>query len=145
MNGLLLDARWHSLVWHGGDSGCPHAGPDLISDDTSQVFHGCESWTTSPADASCGLARNMCKYIHYSDTNLHTKSLTGGRTGTMPTSELSDALNPYYAQSRSRSGQHAHNTSQLPPASHQPASQHTPHRAQSDFAMVGPARAPETP
>lgn len=63
----------------------------------------------------------------------------------MPTSELSDALNPYYAQSRSRSGQHAHNTSQLPPASHQPASQHTPHRTQSDFAMVGPARAPETP
>lgn len=50
----------NSLVWHGGDSGCPHAGPDLISDDTSQVFHGCESWTTPPLTRLVDVWRETC-------------------------------------------------------------------------------------
>ncbi|KAL4076114.1 hypothetical protein V8B97DRAFT_1924192 [Scleroderma yunnanense] len=53
----------------------------------------------------------------------------------MPTSELSDALNPYYAHSRSRSGQHAHSTSQPSP---QPAPQHT-------HLAMGAPETPSTP
>lgn len=62
---------------------------------------------------------------------------------TMPTSELSDALNPYYAQPRSRT---THVSGQRPPPALQSAApQHAPHRSELELAISEPPRPPPTP
>ncbi|KAI6130396.1 hypothetical protein EDD16DRAFT_1541964 [Pisolithus croceorrhizus] len=59
----------------------------------------------------------------------------------MPTSELSDALNPYYAQSRPRQS-HVPSTSQhVQPA----AQQHIPHHDDLELVVVESSRARDTP
>ncbi|KAH0839921.1 hypothetical protein J3R83DRAFT_873 [Lanmaoa asiatica] len=62
----------------------------------------------------------------------------------MPTSELSDALNPYYAQQRSRSTHVSGNQRPLPAL--QPAAlQHAPHRSELELAISAPPRPTATP
>ncbi|KAG6333666.1 hypothetical protein ID866_5424 [Astraeus odoratus] len=60
----------------------------------------------------------------------------------MPTSELSDALNPYYALSRARSG-HASSTTQRHPTSQQPAIQQD--NGESELVMADQSRTPDAP
>jgi hypothetical protein len=58
----------------------------------------------------------------------------------MPTSELSDALNPYYAQPRSRT---THGSGQRPPPAPQStAPQHAPHRSELALAISRPPTPP---
>lgn len=59
----------------------------------------------------------------------------------MPTSELSDALNPYYAQPRSRTT----HVSQRPPPALQSAPQHAPHRSELELAISRQPATPPTP
>ncbi|KAF8138462.1 hypothetical protein EV363DRAFT_1393914 [Boletus edulis] len=61
----------------------------------------------------------------------------------MPTSELSDALNPYYAQSRPRPA-HASGQQRQPPVPQLAAPQH-PHRSELELAISVPPRPPDTP
>lgn len=61
----------------------------------------------------------------------------------MPTSELSDALNPYYAQPRPRT---THGSGQRPPPALQSAApQHAPHRSELALAISRPPATPPTP
>ncbi|KAG9317452.1 hypothetical protein JVU11DRAFT_1652 [Chiua virens] len=60
----------------------------------------------------------------------------------MPTSELSDALNPYYAQTRSRTT-HA-SESQRPPAVQPAPLQQAAHRSELELAISEPPRPPAT-
>ena len=63
----------------------------------------------------------------------------------MPTSELSDALNPYYAQPRPRPA-HASGQQRPPPVLQSAAlQQHAPHRSELELAISEPPRPPATP
>ncbi|KAF9247344.1 hypothetical protein BU15DRAFT_84857 [Melanogaster broomeanus] len=63
----------------------------------------------------------------------------------MPTSELSDALNPYYAQSRSRSSHAASPNQRQPPSTQTAIQQHVPHRSELELAISEPPRPPAAP
>ncbi|KIJ70102.1 hypothetical protein HYDPIDRAFT_172008 [Hydnomerulius pinastri MD-312] len=66
----------------------------------------------------------------------------------MPTSELSDALNPHYAQSRSRSSHASSSNQRYPPISQPTVQQHVPHRSELESAIAEPPRqlaSPPTP
>ncbi|KIJ20295.1 hypothetical protein PAXINDRAFT_68206 [Paxillus involutus ATCC 200175] len=63
----------------------------------------------------------------------------------MPTSELSDALNPYYAQSRARPLQSASSNQRPPPPTQPAAQQHVPHRSELELAISEPPRPPAAP
>ncbi|KAF8557004.1 hypothetical protein OG21DRAFT_430135 [Imleria badia] len=62
----------------------------------------------------------------------------------MPTSELSDALNPYYAHPRPRPAQLS-GPQRPPPALQSAAPPHAPHRSELELAISEPTRPPATP
>src|SRR6266702_1602733 len=98
------------------------------------------------ADASvwlCLVRQDPLNQTHV-NTSLQSGAADIAGLTTMPTSELSDALNPYYAQPRPRPTHLSGN--QRPPPALQPATpQHATHRSELELAISEPPRPPATP